>query len=80
MTLLLGNILVSKEGTGLSVYIYTNRSLLESDQVGVMHTGAAGLKHRKLAGKDGLFVDLIHLTALLGMCHKHLNLKCLATY
>lgn len=36
------------------------------DKVGVMHTGVAGLKHRKLAGKDGLFVDLIHLTALLG--------------
>lgn len=31
-----------------------------------MHTGAAGLKHRQLAGKEGLHVDLIHLTALLG--------------
>lgn len=31
-----------------------------------MHTGEAALKHRRLAGKEGLFVDLMHLTALLG--------------
>lgn len=33
-----------------------------------MHTGEAALKHRRLAGKEGLFVDLMHLTALLGKC------------
>jgi hypothetical protein len=31
-----------------------------------MHTGDAGLKHRKLVGKDGLRVDHIHLSGLLG--------------
>lgn len=31
-----------------------------------MHTGAAGLKHRKLVGKDGLRVDHIHLSGCLG--------------
>ena len=34
-----------------------------------MHTGEAALKHRRLAGKDGLHIDLIHLTALLGACY-----------
>jgi len=33
--------------------------------IGLMHTGEAALKHRRLAGKEGLHVDLIHLTALL---------------
>ncbi|CAE6479862.1 unnamed protein product [Rhizoctonia solani] len=36
------------------------------DKVGKMHTGDAGLKHRKLVGKDGLRVDHIHLSGLLG--------------
>ncbi|KAF8606928.1 hypothetical protein BDV93DRAFT_436452 [Ceratobasidium sp. AG-I] len=36
------------------------------DKVGLMHTGEAGLKHRKIAGKDGLRVDHIHLSGLLG--------------
>ncbi|QRV77611.1 protoglobin protein [Ceratobasidium sp. AG-Ba] len=31
-----------------------------------MHTGEAGLKHRKLAGKEGFRVDHIHLSGLLG--------------
>jgi hypothetical protein len=31
-----------------------------------MHTGDAGLKHRKLVGKEGLRVDHIHLSGLLG--------------
>ncbi|KAF8303307.1 hypothetical protein DL93DRAFT_2035312, partial [Clavulina sp. PMI_390] len=35
------------------------------DKVGLMHTGEAALKHRRLAGKEGLYVDLMHLTALL---------------
>ncbi|EUC60244.1 protoglobin protein [Rhizoctonia solani AG-3 Rhs1AP] len=36
------------------------------DKVGKMHTGDPGLKHRKLVGKDGLRVDHIHLSGLLG--------------
>ncbi|QRW06556.1 protoglobin protein [Ceratobasidium sp. AG-Ba] len=36
------------------------------DKVGRMHTGEAGLKHRKLAGKEGFRVDHIHLSGLLG--------------
>ncbi|KAG9093292.1 hypothetical protein FRC06_011579 [Ceratobasidium sp. 370] len=36
------------------------------DKVGLMHTGQAGLKHRKLVGKEGLRVDHIHLSGLLG--------------
>ncbi|KAG8785672.1 hypothetical protein FRC12_017289 [Ceratobasidium sp. 428] len=36
------------------------------DKVGLMHTGEAGLKHRKLAGKEGFRVDHIHLSGLLG--------------
>ncbi|KAI5885075.1 uncharacterized protein SCHCODRAFT_02603640 [Schizophyllum commune H4-8] len=35
------------------------------DNVGVMHTGKAGLKHRKLMGKDSLHVDIMHLAILL---------------
>lgn len=35
------------------------------DNVGVMHTGTAGLKHRKLMGKDSLHVDIMHLAILL---------------
>ena len=31
-----------------------------------MHTGKAGLKHRKLMGKDSLHVDIMHLAILLG--------------
>lgn len=37
------------------------------DKVGLMHTGEAALKHRRLAGKDGLFIDIMHLTAILGV-------------
>ncbi|EAU85203.1 hypothetical protein CC1G_06219 [Coprinopsis cinerea okayama7 len=36
------------------------------DHIGIMHTGQDELKHRKLMGKAPLYVDLMHLSLLLG--------------
>lgn len=36
------------------------------DHIGIMHTGQNELKHRKLMGKEPLYVDLMHLSLLLG--------------
>ncbi|KIY48019.1 hypothetical protein FISHEDRAFT_24438, partial [Fistulina hepatica ATCC 64428] len=35
------------------------------DNVGLMHTGEPGLKHRKVMGRGGLRVDLMHLSITL---------------
>jgi hypothetical protein len=49
------------------------------DHIGIMHTGKNELKHRKLMGKTPLFVDLMHLSLLLGTLSSFSGVVCFET-